>query len=323
MKLILSTSNLMLGGHPIIRQLTEKSNVELINSLRANFQAAQQQQQRNDEATTTTTTKTEQGAPRYASWTRQHDDTLYIPSTDCGYGLSEERSAYDITVKLFYLPGIPASRRCAHTREAIDLVLRELHVDSIDLLIVSFPGILFDADDDSEVEEEEDDDDEDAGSSDAGSEEDDFDSIIQTWRTLEGLHAQGMIKQLGVAEFGSERLARFLPHTKVKPSVDQINLKDCCVVPKSLILYAKQERIQLLTHNDCMDILPVGTTRELLGPGPKGAGILASAPDADDGIQGDVAPQWVVKYTAVVKDRGVVENKGYFALADVGSCVKP
>ncbi|PYI26152.1 gamma-cysteine synthetase subunit [Aspergillus indologenus CBS 114.80] len=309
----------MLGGHPIIRQLTEKSNVELINSLRANFQAAQQQ--RNDEATTTTTTKTEQGAPRYASWTRQHDDTLYIPSTDCGYGLSEERSAYDITVKLFYLPGIPASRRCAHTREAIDLVLRELHVDSIDLLIVSFPGILFDADDDSEVEEEEDD--EDAGSSDAGSEEDDFDSIIQTWRTLEGLHAQGMIKQLGVAEFGSERLARFLPHTKVKPSVDQINLKDCCVVPKSLILYAKQERIQLLTHNDCMDILPVGTTRELLGPGAKGAGILASAPDADDGIQGDVAPQWVVKYTAVVKDRGVVENKGYFALADVGSCVKP
>ncbi|PYH78357.1 gamma-cysteine synthetase subunit [Aspergillus uvarum CBS 121591] len=311
----------MLGGHPIIRQLTEKSNVELINSLRANFQAAQQQQQqqRNDEATTTTTTKTEHGVPRYASWTRQHDDTLYIPSTDCGYGLSEERSAYDITVKLFYLPGIPASRRCAHTREAIDLVLRELHVDSIDLLIVSFPGILFDADDDSEVEE----DDENAGSSDAGSEEDDFDSIIQTWRTLEGLHEQGMIKQLGVAEFGSERLARFLPHTKVKPSVDQINLKDCCVVPKSLILYAKQERIQLLTHNDCMDILPVGTTRELLGPGAKGAGILASAPDADDGIQGDVAPQWVVKYTAVVKDRGVVENKGYFALADVGSCVKP
>jgi glutamate--cysteine ligase regulatory subunit len=104
--------------------------------------------------------------------------------------------------------------------------------------------------------------------------------------------------------------------------VDQINLKDCCVVPKSLILYAKQEKIQLLTHNDCNDILPVGTTRELLGPADKGAGILASAPDANDGIQGHVEPQWVVKYTAVVKDRGVVENKGYFALADVGTCVK-
>ncbi|RAL09074.1 putative gamma-cysteine synthetase regulatory subunit [Aspergillus homomorphus CBS 101889] len=308
MKLILSTSNLMLGGHPVIRQPTEKSNVELINSLRANFQAAQQQHRSGGEENVPETKQ------QYAAWTKQEDDALYIPATDFAHGLSEERSQYDITVKLFYLPGIPASRRCAHTREAIDLVLRELHVDSIDLLIVSFPGILFDADDDSEEEEM---------SSDTGSEEpDNFDSIIQTWRTLEGLQEQGMIAQLGVAEFGSERLARFLPHTRVKPSVDQINLKDCCVVPKSLILYAKQERIQLLTHNDCMDVLPVGTTRELLGPGAKGAGILASAPDADDGIQGDVAPQWVVKYTAVVKDRGVVESKGYFALADVGSCVQ-
>ncbi|TPR06833.1 Pal1 cell morphology family protein [Aspergillus niger] len=266
MKLILSSSNIMISGETIIRHPTEKSNVELINSLRTNFQAAQHASDPSSDR------------PPYTTWTKQGDNALYIPATDFAHGLSEERSQYDITVKLFYLPGIPASRRCAHTREAIDLVLKELHVDSIDLLI--------------------------------------------TWRTLEGLQEQGMISQLGVAEFGSERLARFLPHTKVKPSVDQINLKDCCVVPKSLILYAKQEHIQLLTHNDCMDILPVGTTRDLLGPGEKGAGILASSPDAPDGIQGDVEPQWVVKYTAVVKDRGVVENKGYFALADVGSCVE-
>ncbi|KAF7589178.1 hypothetical protein BBP40_004707 [Aspergillus hancockii] len=293
------------GGPSVIRQpTTEKSNVELINSLRSNFQSAQQLSSTQAETT-----------PRYRAWTRETSDGLYIPATDFAqHGLAEERSQYDITVKLFYLPGIPASRRCAHTREAIDLVLKELHVESIDLLIVSFPGILFDAEDDSEEEV----------SSDNGSEEpDDFDSMVQTWRVLESLQEKGMISQLGVAEFGSERLARFLPHTKIKPSVDQINLKDCCVVPKSLILYAKQENIQLLTHNDCMDILPIGTTRELLGPGEKGAGILASVADAEDGIQGDVEPQWVVKYTAVVKDRGVVENKGYFALADMGNCVKP
>ncbi|KAG2019383.1 hypothetical protein GB937_005297 [Aspergillus fischeri] len=303
-----TVENLMTsGGSSVIRHPgTTKSNVELINSLRANFQAAQQLAAADE----TETKPTE----RYKAWTSMQDDALYIPAIDFSQnGLAEERSQYDITVKLFYLPGIPVSRRCAHTRQAIDLVLKELHVDSIDLLIVSFPGILFDAEDDSEEEV----------SSDDGSEEpDDFDSIIQSWRTLEGLHEKGMIAQLGVAEFGSDRLARFLPHTKVKPSVDQINLKDCCVVPKSLILYAKQENIQLLTHNDCNDILPVGTTRELLGPGEKGAGILASAPDADDGIKGDVEPQWVVKYTVVVKDRGVVENKGYFALADVGTCVK-
>lgn len=298
------------GGPSVIRQpSTFKSNVELINSLRANIQTAQQAT-----GTTSNGTSTEHSA----SWTRKDDDALYIPAVDFSQrGLAEERSQYDITVKLFYLPGIPVSRRCAHTKQAIDLVLKELHVDSIDLLIVSFPGILFDAEDDSEEEE--------VSSVDDGSEEqsDDFDSLVQTWRSLESLYDQGKISQLGVAEFGSERLARFLEHTRVKPSVDQINLKDCCVVPKSLILYAKQEKIDLLTHNDCNDILPVGTTRELLGPGERGAGILASTADAQDGMQGDIETQWVVKYTAVVKDRGVVENKGYFALADVGSCIEP
>ncbi|CAI7677441.1 unnamed protein product [Penicillium manginii] len=328
MKLILSTSNLMQGGRPsVIRQpLTQKSNIELINSLRSNFLASQQFQANGTESRVNGHTNGDANAnangsssdPKHhqdhRSWTGNVAGDLYIPAIDFSQpGLSEERDQYDITVKLFYLPGIPASRRCAHTREAIDLVLKELHVKSIDLLIVSFPGILFDADDDSEDEDNE---------ASTGEPADDFDSMVQTWRVLESLHEQGMISQLGVAEFGSERLARFLPHTQVKPSVDQINLKDCCVVPKSLILYAKEEKIQLLTHNDCNDILPVGTTRELLGPGERGAGILASTPEGNDGIQGDVEPQWVVKYTAVVKDRGVVENKGYFALADVGTCVK-
>jgi glutamate--cysteine ligase regulatory subunit len=66
--------------------------------------------------------------------------------------------------------------------------------------------------------------------------------------------------------------------------------------------------------------LPEGTIRELLGPGKGGAGVLsAKAPAVGDvvgeGLKGDVVPLWVVKYTAVVKNRGVVENKGYYAAA--------
>lgn len=318
----------MKGGAVIRRPTTEKSNVELINALRSNFQASQQLDSTNS---TSTSTGTSNSTNDYKSWTSTADGTLYIPAHDFSQpGLSEERPQYDITVKLFYLPGIPVSRRCAHTREAIDLVLRELHADSIDLLIVSFPGVLFDAEDDSDDDDDDDEGQEGGPESEGqkredggeGTAEDDFESMVQTWRTLEKLHNEGMIAQLGVAEFGSERLSRFLANTTIKPTVDQINLKDCCVVPKSLILYAKQERIQLLTHNDCMDILPVGTTRELLGPGEHGVGILASGPEARDGLQGEIEPQWVVKYTAVVKDRGVVENKGYFALADIGNCVE-
>jgi len=97
---------------------------------------------------------------------------------------------------------------------------------------------------------------------------------------------------------------------------------------------AKSRSVELLVHNDCSNVLPRGTVRELLGPGPAGAGILAEPARvgdkrkslhgeehhngrAVDGVQDEVLPQWVIKYTAVVRNRGVVENKGYFAMAQL------
>ena len=300
----------MSGGPSVIRRpLNQKSNVELINSLQTNFQESQTPEPTSNEPSTTSNTT---GKPSYKTWTTMEGDSLYIPMHH-PTPLSEPRQSYDITCKLFYLPGIPPIRRCAHTREAISLVLKELAVPSIDLLIVSFPGISFDADDDGEEESYSEDEDN-------NEEADPMDTMVGTWRTLEKLHHEGVIAQLGLSEFGSDRLANFLPATKVRPSVDQINVKDCCVVPKTLILYAKQEGIQLLTHNDCTDILPSGTTRELLGE--HGAGVLSSGSSSDDeGVKGNIEPQWVIKYTAVVKDRGVIENKGYFAMAQVGECI--
>ena len=103
----------------------------------------------------------------------------------------------------------------------------------------------------------------------------------------------------------------------VRPEVDQINVKDCCNVPPPLIKLAKAENIELLTHFDCTDILPSGTLRELLGQGPQGAGVLVEGQDGVCGLRGDLIPQWVVKYTAVVRNRGVIENKGYFAAAEL------
>lgn len=199
-------------------------------------------------------------------------------------------------------------------------MLQELGVDSIDLLIVSYPGVSFDADDDGEEELSADE--EDSGNSD---ESQGLDAQLKTWQVLETLHEKGTIAQLGLSEFSSNRLEKFLPEVKIRPSVDQINVKDCCVVPKTLIVYAKEHNIELLTHADCTDILPPGTTRELLGPGENGAGLLAARPDAGDdepGLKGDIEPQWVIKYTAVVKNRGVIENKGYFAMAQLGTCIE-
>lgn len=304
----------MSGGPSIIRRpASDKSNVELINSLRSNTEASKQafaplnNEPDNSNHRKDCTQKT-RSVP-YSTWTAREDNVLYIPSIDFSQsGLAEERSQYDITAKLFFLHDISASKRCRHAQEAIRLVLQELHVQSIDLLIVSFPGVSFDADDEEDPNGSE--------CSDSG-EAEDIDAMIETWRALEQLHSEGLALQIGVSEFGSERLQKFLPRTKTRPSVDQINVRDCCVVPKSLILYAKQERIELLTHNDCTNILPRGTVRELLGSGENGAGVLAGPEKDSDGLKGEVEPQWVVKYTAVVRDRGVIENKGYFAVAEL------
>lgn len=300
----------MSGGPSIIRRpASEKSNVELINSLRSNFVASKLAFATNANGTPNGVSLSDElkdADVPYSAWTAQEDGSLFVPLNDFAQtGLAEERSQYDITVKLFFLPNTSASERCKHTKEAVNLVLRELHMESIDLLIVSFPGVSFDADDEEEDEDS------------RSGEGEDLDAMIRTWRALEHLNSEGIALQIGLAEFGNERLEKFLPRTKVKPSVDQINVRDCCVVPKSLIMYAKSENIELLTHNDCTNILPRGTVRELLGSGDNGVGILAGPGESSEGLRGDVEPQWVVKYTAVVRDRGVIENKGYFAMAEI------
>jgi glutamate--cysteine ligase regulatory subunit len=249
-------------------------------------------------------------------------------------------------VKLFYLPNTSPSCRSLQTNEAIALVLGALNVPSIDLLIVSFPDITFDADDDSSDSESDptpsntssstthstpltngdtyhthttpnhESITDSSSSSTSGPHPDNLASMIPPWRALESLHTTGVISRLGISEFGVQRLGRLLRQARVRPGVDQINVRDCCVVPKPLILFARREGIELLTHNDCTNILPSGTLRELLGGGDKGFGVLA-AEGGNGGLRGDVRPEVVVKYTAVVKDTGVVENKGYFAVAEL------
>lgn len=231
--------------------------------------------------------------------------------------LEEEKDQYDITLKLFFLPSSNAEERESQMREALQLVLEELHMPSIDLFIVSFPGIYFDESDNSPERV--------ATRGPLESEPEALQDQITAWRVLEELHKEGLVKRLGVAEFGHDRLEAFLSLTTTRPNVNQINLRDCCSVPKDLLALAKFNKVELLVHNDCSNILPKGTIRELLGP--SGASVLAGNAglvegrggdtQRDVGIPGEVSPKWVVKYTAVVRNRGVVENKGYFAVAEV------
>jgi glutamate--cysteine ligase regulatory subunit len=112
------------------------------------------------------------------------------------------------------------------------------------------------------------------------------------------MYVKGQVLNLGIAEFGIVRLKSLLPHVKVRPVVDQINLRDSCDVPHHLLEFAKTAGIRLMPHMDKDNPLPKETLQEVLD---------------DLGISEQVAEmRWVVKYTAIVKERGVLQNKGYF-----------
>ena len=240
------------------------------------------------------------------AWTeRDETGALFVPRISwAGAGLKEERSQYDLTVKLFFLPGAPVRERAKYVAEALRLVGKELGTETVDLLIASFPGMSFEGDCEWAANQK-------------NAHQGNLDEEVATWAILEDLHRTGAVKALGISEFGSEKLERFIDRVAVRPAVDQINIRDCCKVPPPLATLAKEQGIELYVHTDCTDILPEGTVRELLGHGPQGAGVLADRGTGGDGLRGEVVPQWVVKYTAFVKNRGVIENKGYFAGAEV------
>lgn len=312
---VLSLRNIVSGGPSIIRKNgTSRSNLELTSSLRSNFAAAKEEYAHlsvdgangHGNGHTKSNGSTPTRTP-LSVWTEQQGDVLYIPRVYWEFaGLQEEPSRYEVTVKLFFLASGSVSSPSAreqHARQALSLVLKELRIPKVDLLVVSFPGMSFDGDCEWEADKQ---------NAQQGEDEEE----AATWPALERLQREGLVKNLGIAEYGSEKLARLLKRVEVKPTVDQINIKNCCNVPPPLVALAKEHGIELLVHNDSTDVLPKGTLRELLGQGPKGAGVLADG-DATAGLKGELTPQWVVKYTAVVRDRGVIENMGYFAGAEL------
>ncbi|KAK4091480.1 hypothetical protein Purlil1_3910 [Purpureocillium lilacinum] len=330
-KLILSTGNVMSAGPSIIRKSgsTTRSNLELVNSLREHFVAARYDYAAQANHTNGLTNGYENGNGNGFSnghsngnghstrrstsppqtpvdvWTERDGKALYIPRINWqAAGLREESSEYEITVKLFLLPDTPVAKREQYVREALALVSKELGVETIDLLVVSFPGMSFEGNCEWEADK-------------INAQQGNLEEELATWKFFEELHRQGVAKRLGVAEFGSEKLAAFIKRTTVAPVVDQINLRDCCSVPPPLKKLAEEKGVELNVHIDCTDILPRGTLRELLSHGPQGAGVLADAADSGPGLQGEIVPEWVVRYMAFVRDRGVIENKGYFAGAEL------
>lgn len=70
------------------------------------------------------------------------------------------------------------------------------------------------------------------------------------WSVLEDYAQQKKICQLGIADLDPESFQELYETSKVKPTIAQINLRACCVVPPALQQFCTQNEIQLLTHSD-------------------------------------------------------------------------
>lgn len=307
---------------------TFNSSTELLTSLKQEFTHAS--------TTISTSNSTSNSTTSPSCWVcATPDGTVWAPGVtdDEGQGgLKEDRSGYDVTAKLFYLvsqSSVDSSTRAEYTEDALGMVRDVLGTDTVDLCIVSFPGVYFDANDEASGAID------DGSGGDTVAQQDETKSILETYAILEKLVRDGRIGRIGLSEFGTARLAKLFagleqqqqdkePISRIRPRVVQINVRDCCVVPKELILYAKRQGIELLTHNDCADVLTKEEIERVVEEGGVWDALWEHEPSLsmpEDGVTlhnpspkprpcFELFPQWVIKYTAVVRDRGVVENKG-------------
>lgn len=115
--------------------------------------------------------------------------------------------------------------------------------------------------------------------------------LKKLWSTLEKYATDGKIGQLGIADLDVESLRDLFEASSVHPSIAQINLAACCVVPPQLQEYCGQHDIQLLTHSDPQELLP----RQVL----------------TDLELGSYHATWTTRYQVHIKCRGVLAAKGF------------
>uniref|UniRef100_A0A8D0CC42 Glutamate--cysteine ligase regulatory subunit n=1 Tax=Salvator merianae TaxID=96440 RepID=A0A8D0CC42_SALMN len=123
------------------------------------------------------------------------------------------------------------------------------------------------------------------------------------WAELENLVQNKKIVAIGTSDLDKVLLEQLFLWAQVKPSSNQVNLASCCVMPPDLTAFAKEFDIQLLTHNDPKELLCEASFQETLHE---------SIPDCQ---VHEWTPLWLLRYSVIVKSRGIIKSKGYILQA--------
>ncbi|XP_035827591.1 glutamate--cysteine ligase regulatory subunit isoform X2 [Aplysia californica] len=206
----------------------------------------------------------------------QYVTEIYKVNTENVDVLDEnERDDVKVTVKVFIcLPQSPSV-----IGEAISKVLNELGTSYVETLLLAISPLTGE-DEDSEQPLS-------------------LEIIQPYWEAMEELVSANKAFTLGVCDLSKDVLEDLYTWAKVKPCINQVNLESCCVMPKDLTEYAKAINIQLLTHNDS----PVFINKERL---QETIQQVSTERDSDAW-----SPQWAVRYSGIIKCRGIIKLKGY------------
>lgn len=123
------------------------------------------------------------------------------------------------------------------------------------------------------------------------------------WEELEALVRSQKIAAIGTSDLDKDLLEQLYKWSQVKPSSNQVNLASCCVMPPDLTAFAKDFDIQLLTHSDPKELMSAATFQEAIQESTKELDVA------------DWRLEWVLRYSIIVKSRGIIKAKGYLVNA--------
>ncbi|KAI8119602.1 hypothetical protein FF38_14105 [Lucilia cuprina] len=119
-----------------------------------------------------------------------------------------------------------------------------------------------------------------------------LDVLKELWQVLEEFNEKKQICQLGIADLDCDALTELHKNARVPPTINQINLANCCVVPPELKEFCTQHDIQLLTHGDPEILI-----------------------NDENFIIPHYTVDWSLRYQIHVRCRGVLTAKGYILQA--------
>lgn len=188
---------------------------------------------------------------------RSSDETIRVSGVD--------RKELRTSVKVF-----TTSDSQKALQEAIDKLFESLEAENIDSVVLAYAGA-------------------------SGDTSQRLQEIQHLWEVLETNVHSGRVSRIGLSDVDTDLFITLYNSAKTKPSIVQINLASCCVVPPALQEFCKENDIQLLTHNDPLELLP-GEAMESLFSDKR-----------------DPKMDWAVRFLVHIKCRGVLSVKGYIA----------